>query len=78
MLLISYLALSGALVFFTIHSFITFSYVFTYPLLKDLEEAPKEYIAYVKIPKQEDVVTLIKRGISLDHPSKDRQTFEGI
>jgi carboxypeptidase D len=35
-----------------------------------------EYVAIVKIPNQEHVVELIKRGLSLDHPNKKDQTFE--
>jgi carboxypeptidase D len=37
---------------------------------------PTEYVAMVSVPNPEDVVTLIKRGISLDHPNKKAQTFE--
>lgn len=33
-------------------------------------------MAIVKIPNPEDVVSIIKRGISLDHPNKNHQTFE--
>eukprot|EP00026_Physarum_polycephalum_P007586 Phypoly_transcript_07650.p1 GENE.Phypoly_transcript_07650~~Phypoly_transcript_07650.p1 ORF type:complete len:456 (+),score=89.80 Phypoly_transcript_07650:143-1510(+) len=35
-----------------------------------------EYEAILKIPNPEDVVKIIKRGISLDHPNKNHQTFE--
>jgi carboxypeptidase D len=35
-----------------------------------------EYVAILKVPNPEDVVGLIKRGISLDHPNKQQQTFE--
>lgn len=35
-----------------------------------------EHVAILKIPNPDDVVALIKRGISLDHPSKKHQTFE--
>jgi hypothetical protein len=35
-----------------------------------------EHVALLKIPNPEDVVALIKRGISLDHPNKKHQTFE--
>lgn len=36
----------------------------------------EEHVAIVKIPNPEDVVAIIKRGISLDHPNKQQQTFE--
>lgn len=39
-------------------------------------EPLEEHVAIVKIPNPADVVTIIKRGISLDHPNKKQQTFE--
>jgi carboxypeptidase D len=39
-------------------------------------EGLTEYVAMVSVPNPEDVMTLIKRGISLDHPNKKDQTFE--
>jgi len=41
-----------------------------------VEEEIEEFIANVRIPNPEHVVALIKRGVSLDHPDKDHQTFE--
>lgn len=39
-------------------------------------EPLEELVAIVKIPNPEDVVKIIKRGISIDHPNKKHQTFE--
>lgn len=35
-----------------------------------------EHVAILKVTNPDDVMSLIKRGISLDHPNKKQQTFE--
>lgn len=45
-------------------------------LTSALDQGLEEYVAMVTVPNTDDVITLIKRGISLDHPNKAAQTFE--